>query len=331
MENNDRTPLLDFLPVSIFGAVMGLCGLSFAWRLANHWWGFDFKIGEIIGAAAIILFIVLTIAFIVKFTQNQAVLIAELDHPVSVSFYGTFIISLILIPGILHPYAPLLATVIWIIGAIWIFLFAWYVLRKWLDHQQLPESAVPVWVIPIVGTLDAPIVGSHLNIYGIHEICMVFFGIGLIFAFILLIIIISRLMFQSPLPVAVQPTLLVLTGPLALAFSGYESLAGVQDMFASVIFYFNLFLLALLASKVIMLPKVCPFFVSWWSVSFPLSAVTISALYYAEHRNGAIHQVIAGTLLLITTGVIAYISFQTLYRIFKGTFAPVMPHPILKQ
>ncbi|WP_255547613.1 hypothetical protein [Mucilaginibacter sp. dw_454] len=40
---------MEFLLVSIFGAVMGLSGLSFAWRLANELWHLDFKISKIIG------------------------------------------------------------------------------------------------------------------------------------------------------------------------------------------------------------------------------------------------------------------------------------------
>ena len=325
MKNNARISLLDFLPISIFGAVMGLSGLSFAWRIADSLWHFNFGISEPVAGSAILLFIILTIAFVFKFMHNPSLLIKELGHPVAISFYATFIISLLLIPGLLLPYAPFLATIIWAIAALTMLLFAWYVLRQWLDHQQLPENAMPAWVIPIVGTLDVPIVGAHLHIYGIHEICMVFFGIGLVFTFILLTMIVSRLMFQVAIPTPMQPTLLILTGPLALAFTGYESLTGVQDVFATIIFYFNIFLFALLASKIIMLPKACPFFVSWWSVSFPMAAVTIAALHYAEHKPGISHLVIAGAFLLVTTLVIVFLSIQTLYRIFNGTFASLAP------
>lgn len=325
MENNNRISLLEFLPVSIFGAVMGLSGLSFAWRLANHIWQRDFVVSEIIGVLAIVSFIVLTIAFVIKFRMNPSQLKKEINHPVSVSLYGTIIISLLLIPGLLLPFFSGVAIVIWLIGAMCMLLFAWFVLRMWLDHQQLPENAMPVWVIPIVGTLDVPIVGSHLLIAGIHEICMVFFGIGIVFAFILLTMILSRLMFQPQLPAAMQPTLLILTSPLALAFTGYISLTGVQDTFSTVIFYFNIFLFAMLASKIIMLPKSCPFFVSWWSVSFPMAAVTISALHYAEGHPGVFQLIMAGALLMATSLIIIYLISQTLYRIFRGTFAIRVP------
>jgi tellurite resistance protein len=322
MNYNKRVALLEFLPISIFGAVMGLSGLSFAWRLANHLWQLNFAISEFIGALAILLFVVLSAVFVIKFQKNPEQLKKEINHPVSVSLYGMIIISILLIPGLLLPFFPDLAIAIWVIGAVSMLLFAWFVLRMWLDHQQLPENAMPVWVIPIVGTLDVPIVGSHLPIAGIHETCMIFFGIGLVFAFILLTMILSRLMFQAQLAVSVQPTLLILTSPLALAFTGYVSLTGTQDTFSTAIFYFNIFLFGLVASKIIMLPKTCPFFVSWWSVSFPMAAVSISALHYAEGHPGMFQLILAGALLLITTLIVIYLIAQTLYRIFTGTFAP---------
>jgi tellurite resistance protein len=308
---------------------MGLSGLSFAWRLASQLWHLELAAGEIIGALAIILFLILTLCFIIKFKRYSSLILRELGHPVAISFYGTIIISLLLIPGILLPYLPVLATVIWLAGTVLMLYFAWHVLRKWLDNQQLPENAVPAWILPIVGTLDVPIVGSNIPLAGAHEICLIFYGIGLVFTIILLTVIISRLLFQPALPAAIQPTLLILTGPFALAFSGYVGLTGTMNMFTNLIFYFNLFLFTLLASKIIMLPKVCPFYVSWWSVSFPMAAVTISTIHYAEFKTGIGEQIIAGVFLFATSAIIVFLLIQTFYRIWNGTFAALAPLPLI--
>lgn len=327
MEKNNRVSFLEFVPISIFGAVMGLCALSFAWKLMADMWGASIMIAHIIGVLAILLFLTLSGAFFVKLRKFAPALRNEFKHPVSVSFFGTIIISALLIPGILLPVLPLTAKVLWIAATVAMFIFAWFVLRKWLDNQQAPESAIPAWVIPVVGTLDVPVIGSAFKTSWSHEICIAFFGIGCVFAIILLTIIFARLLFQSPLPDAVKPTLLILAGPFALAFSDYERLTGRVDIFSSVLFYFNIFLLLLLISKVMRLPKICPFFVSWWSVSFPLSAVTISAFRYAAHQPDAFHQAIAGVLLIITTLVILFLLVQSLYRIINGTFASSAPQP----
>jgi len=262
----------------------------------------------------------LTVTYIIKCFKYPDIVKKEIQHPVAVSFFATFIISLLLIPGIILPYSVIGAIIIWSAGAIMMFVFSWFVLRKWLDHQQEPGSAVPAWIIPIVGTLDVPIVGYRLPIPGIHEICLLFFGIGLMFSIILMTVIFSRLFFQAQLPEALQPTLLILVGPFALAFSGYQSLTGLQDIAASVFFYFDLFLLLIFSSKIFLLPACCPFRVTWWAISFPLVAFTIAAFRYASNKHAIIFQIISGAMLVISTVVIAYLFIQTIYKIATGQF-----------
>jgi tellurite resistance protein len=316
---------LEFVPVSLFGGVMGLCGLCFSWRLAEKAWGFGNLTGEVIGITAIISFLLLSVVYAVKWAKYPGIVSSEFQHPVQVCFFATFIVSLLLMPGILLPYFPLLAKIMWIAGTLLIFVFSLKVLRKWLDRRQNAEDALPVWVLPVVGTLDVPIVGSHIQIVGSREICLMFFGIGFVFAVILLVVVISRLFFQEPLPAQLQPTMLILTGPFALAYSGYIEIMGKQDMAAIIMFYFNLFLFLLVAGKVVLLPKTCPFRVSWWSVSFPLTAITVSCFHYAEYSLSDVHKVLAFVMLLITSTIIVYLLVQTIFQIATNTFVPSNP------
>lgn len=325
MKSNDKgfhkISFLEFMPVSLFGGVMGLSALCFAWRLASKAWDISTLIAEVIGCMAMLAFIVLAVAYIVKWIRYPASVKGEFENPVSVSFFSTIIISLLLIPGIILPYAPVIADVIWLLGVLLIFLFAWFVLRKWMNKQQLPESAMPVWVLPVTGTLNVPIVGSSLKFAGAHEFCLMFFGFGIIFIMVLMAIIFSRLFFQAPMAPNLQPTLMILVAPFALAFNGYEGLSGVQDIAASSFFYFFLFLLVIFGSKIFLLPKCCPFQVTWWSVSFPLSAVSVACLRYAQMQPDIVHWILAAFLLSVTTLVILYLLGQTVYLIWSGLYA----------
>jgi tellurite resistance protein len=325
--SNDQPKIsfLEFFPVSLFGSIMGLTGLSFAWELAEKTWQLNKLTGTVIGFIAVFFFIVLTITYLLKFFKYPTIVKAEFNNPVSVSFFGTFIISLLLIPGVILPYSQELAIAIWTVGAALMFLFAWFVLRKWLDNQQEPTNALPVWIIPIVGTLDVPIVGSKLPITGIHEICMVYFAIGIVFTIILLPIIISRLLFQAPLPPAIQPTLLIVVAPLALAFSGYLILTGTLDLTASIFYYADLFLLLLFGSKIIQIANCCPFRVGWWGISFPLVAITIASFRYALIRHSAFYQIIPAILLTISTAIILFLLIQTFYKLFTNELYLVNP------
>jgi tellurite resistance protein len=328
MKYNDQgvqvPTFLEFMPVSLFGGVMGLSALCFAWRLASQAWHISSSTAEIIGCMAILAFVVLAIAYIVKWVRYPALVAAEFKNPVSVGFFSTIIISLLLISGILLPYAPAIAGVIWLLGVLLIFLFAWFVLRKWMDKQQLPESAMPVWVLPVTGTLNVPIVGNSLRLAVAHELCLMFFGFGIIFILILMTIIVSRLFFQPPIAASAQPSLLILVAPFALAFNGYEGLSGVQDIPASAFFYFFLFLLVIFGSKILLLPKYSPFQVSWWSVSFPLAAASVACFKYAQHQPDIVHRILAAVLLFVTTLVILCLLVQTGYLIWKGQY----PQPV---
>ena len=312
-----ESSFLEFMPVSLFGAVMGLTALCFAWRLASQLWHLGSAVAEGIGIVAIVAFIIVTLAYLVKWHRYPESVTTEFDHPVSVAFFSTFIISLLLIPGILLPYAPVLADTIWLLGVLLIFLFAWFVLRKWMGKQQMPENAMPAWVLPVTGTLNVPIVGSFLRFNGAHELSVMFFGIGIIFIIMLMTMIFSRLFFQAQLTAISEPSLMILAAPLALAFSAYEGLQGVQDLTASAFFYFCLFLLILFGSKIFFVPRTCPFHVGWWSVSFPLASVTVASLRYSQRAPDVLHRTLGGVLLAVTTLVILYLLAQTFSQIWK--------------
>jgi tellurite resistance protein len=308
---------LEFLPVSLFGAIMGLTGLSFSWEWAHKTWAFSPAIKDFIGVVATLLFILLTATYLVKAWKHPSIVRSEFQHPVSVSFFGTFIISLILLPGIILPYSVVAAVCMWVLGSILMFVFAWIVLRKWLDHQQDHTSASPAWILPVVGTLDVPIVGYRIPIPGVNEVCLLFFAIGLLFTLILFPIIITRLLFNPPLPEAVQPTLMIMVGPFSLAYSGYVSISG-HDIAASILFYSALFLLILFGSKIFLLPKCCPFHVSWWSVSFPLVAITVASFRYSQNQSSSVFQLLSAVLLTVSTGTIFYLLVQTIFRLFAN-------------
>jgi tellurite resistance protein len=317
----NKISFLEFMPVSLFGSVMALSALCFAWRLASKAWGTSTLIAEAIGCAAIFVFIILAVAYTIKWMRYSASVKNEFKNSVSVGFFSTIIISILLIPGIILPYVPVIADVIWLLGVLLIFLFAWFVLRKWMDKQQLPENGMPVWVLPVTGTLNVPIVGNSLKFAGAHEFCLMFFGFGIIFIIILMAIIFSRLFFQAPMAANTQPSLLILVAPFALAFNGYEGLSGVQDIPATAFFYFFIFLLVIFGSKILTLPKCCPFQVSWWSVSFPLAAVSVACIKYAQRQPDIVHWILAAFLLSVTTLVILYLLAQTVYLIWSGRYA----------
>ena len=88
---------LAYLPVSLFGAVMGLSGLGLAWRLAAGEYGLPAWIGEAFGLLAGGVFVAMTVCYGIKCLESPTAVRAEFAHPVAVNLFGTPIISLLLL------------------------------------------------------------------------------------------------------------------------------------------------------------------------------------------------------------------------------------------
>ena len=309
---------LDFLPVGLFGSVMGLTGLSVAWRLAHARYGAPAAIADAIGAIAVIAFGVMTLGYLVKLATATDAVRAEFRHPIAGNLFGTILISLLLLPIVLAPLNLRVAQATWIVGAVGMFAFAWMIVTRWMSDRQQIAHATPAWIVPVVGLLDVPLALPALDLPPLHGVMLASLAIGLFFAVPLFTLIFSRLVFEPPMPDALQPTLLILVAPFAVGMSSYVVTTGAVDLFAELLFMLTLFVLAVLLNRMRYLLACCPFRVSWWAVSFPLAASAIAALRFAAAQPSVITDAIALVLLALATLAIAGLLARTLYGIVTG-------------
>jgi tellurite resistance protein len=310
--------MLDYLPVGLFGSVMGLTGLSVAWRLAHTRYGVPAGIADAIGVIAMIAFVALTIGYLVKLATATDAVMSEFRNPIAGNLFGTLLISLLLLPIVLAPINLRAAQVMWVIGAIGMFAFAWMIVTRWMSDRQQIAHATPAWVVPVVGLLDVPLALPSLGLPTMHGVMLASLAIGLFFAVPLFTLIFSRLVFEPPIPDALQPTLLILLAPFAVGMSTYIVTTGAMDLFAESLFMLTLFMLAVLLSRMRYLLACCPFRVSWWAVSFPLAASAIAALRFASAQPSGIADTIALALLALATLTIAGLFARTLYGVLTG-------------
>jgi tellurite resistance protein len=59
-------PVLEYLPVGLFGSVMGLAGLSVAWRLAHARYGAPEWIAVAIAGLAVLAFVLVAVGYLIK-------------------------------------------------------------------------------------------------------------------------------------------------------------------------------------------------------------------------------------------------------------------------
>lgn len=318
-----RWQQLGHLPIGLFGSVMGLTGLSVAWRLAHAAFGAPPWIAEAIGAIAVLAFVAVAIGYAIKAATAPGVVADEFHHPIAGSLFGTFFISLLLLPIILAPFSMPLARTLWILGAVGMMMFAWLIVSRWMSEQQQMAHATPAWIIPVVGLLDVPLAIPALGFAvspgsPMHALMVMDLAVGLFFAIPLFTLIFARLVFQPSLPDALQPTLLILVAPFAVGYSTYTVTVGTTDLFAQALYMIALFLLAVLLGRLRKLTQCCPFRFGWWSVSFPLAASAIAALRYASVASSWFSQSIAVVALALATAVIAGLLVRTLAGLARG-------------
>jgi tellurite resistance protein len=309
---------LEYLPVSLFGSVMGLTGLSVAWRAASKTFGIATAPADSIGIAAIAVFAVLALAYGFKAASAPSAVLAEFRHPTAGPLFGTLPISLMLLPIVLMPYAQMLAQGVWIVGAVTMLVFAWSVVDRWMGNRQQADQATPSWLLPIVGLLNLPLAVPAIGLPPMHELMLTSLAIGLFFAIPLFTIVFLRLLFQPPLPPSLQPTQMILLAPFVVGYLSYVSVMGVVDAFAGALYGLSLFVLVVVMGRLRHGLLRGPFHLSWWSVSFPLASAAVVAVRFAGFRPGMLTSGIAMVLLAAASVTIAVLAVRTLFGIVTG-------------
>ena len=189
------------------------------------------------------------------------------------------------------------------------------VITGWIGARSFMHGQLnPAWFIPAVGNVIVPIAGVPL---GYVELSWYFMSVGLIFWIVLLTLVVNRLIFHDPLPGRLQPTLVILIAPPAVAFVAWIRLVGGIDAFAHLLLnsaYFFTLIVAVQLPRIVKLP----FAMSFWALSFPFAAVTIASFVYADAVGSAAHRVIGAGLLAVLVVVIVALVVRTLRAMRAG-------------
>lgn len=311
-------PLLEYLPIGLFGSVLGLTALSSAWQLAAARYGLPFWIAGSLGFAAVAAFVGLCVGYALKMITVPQAVRTEFQHPIAGNLFGTFFISLLLLPIVLVRVNSLLAQIFWVIGAVGIVCFALFTVNKWVDNPHKIAQATPTWIIPVVGLLDLPLALPVLSMPPLPGLALFAVAVGLFFTLPLFTLIFARLVFEEPMPQALRPSLMILVAPFAVGYSAYLSVSNVPDRFSDALFMLTLFFLAFSLGQMRYLRQCCPFRVSWWAVSFPLAASALAALKFAQAFPHVLSEGIALAALALATVVIVGLFIRTVLGIARG-------------
>jgi len=309
---------LQYLPVSAFASVMGLTALSIAWNLASVRFGAPPGIATAIGDLALVAFVANAFGYAVKWAAAPEAVLAEFRHPIAGNLFGTVPISLLLLPVIIARANLAIARGVWAVGAAGVAVLAWLIITRWMSDRQQVEHATPAWIVPIVGLVDIPIAMPALGLGDLSGIGLLGFCAGLFFAIPLFTLILSRLVFQPPMPEPLRPTLLILLAPASVGFSANFAVTHRVDRLSEALYMVMVFLLAVLLPHLRRLFRSCPFRVSWWSVSFPLASAAAAALRIAIAWRHWANDAIALGLLILASAVIGWLTVRTTVGLARG-------------
>lgn len=305
------------LPIAWFSVVMGLGGLTIAWRRAEDLLALPFHPSPWLLGLSTSVFLLLTFFYGVRALRHREDVLQEWRHPVKMSFVPTLSIGLLLLAVAWLPVEPVYSRLLWVVGTGLHLLLTLYVLTQWMHQTHFEITHLnPAWFIPVVGNILVPIAGvSHAP----ADVSWFFFSVGMVFWPVLLAVIYYRVVFHGTLPERLMPTLFILIAPPAVGFLAYLRLTDQVDTFARLLFFSALFFTLLLFYQGRWFTRL-RFALSWWAYSFPLAAVTLAALAMYQHTGAAMYLRLSGLLLGITSVVVTGLVGRTLLALKRGEF-----------
>jgi len=304
---------LKFFPIMMYAIVMGMSGLTITYQKAGEWLGFPHIIGSILMYITTVIFIVVSVMYIIKYFKYSMAVKKEFSHPIRINFFAAISISMLMLAIIFKEVYPTISAVFWYPGTLLHFYLTMHTITFWInDNQELAHSN-PAWFIPIVGNVLVPVAGIGFASTGI---LMYFYSVGMFFWVILLSIILNRIIFHHQLAVKFMPTMFILIAPPAVGFIAYYKMFEVLDFFAIFLFNIALFFTFLVAFMYKNFMKI-KFFISWWAFVFPIAAMAIASMLMYVKTQDPVILALSYTMVAVVTIVIAVVIYQTIIHMNK--------------
>ena len=301
-------------PVSFFSIILGMAGFTIAFQKAEQILQMPIHLSWYILMMTILFFIIISIFYLTKIIRFKDDVKNEFNHPVKLSFFPAFSISLLLLSIAFLSINMLISKYLWISGAIIHLIFTIKIISIWIRHTKFEIKHMnPAWFIPAVGNILVPVAGvSHFS----PEISWFFFSIGLFFWIALFIIFFNRIIFHNPLPDKLLPTLFILIAPPSVGFISLVKLTGEVNEFSKILYYFGLFIVFLLFAQINLFRKI-KFYLSWWAYSFPMAAITIASILMFHETDIEVFKYLSWTFFFALSIIIILLLAKTAVAISK--------------
>ncbi|MBO8194968.1 TDT family transporter [Streptomyces oryzae] len=203
-------------------------------------------------------------------------------------------------------------------------------------HEVRPDSAGPVWLLPVVAPMVSAALGPPLAVHlpaGQPRQTMLLgslalFGMSLLATLLILPLVFSRLLHHGPLPLPMTPALFLVLGPLGQSTTALGNLADVEPgsfralsvLYGVPVLGFALLWLALSAALVVRAARQgMGFSLTWWAFTFPVGTCVTGAAAVWRHTGAVVFGWLAVALYALLVAAWATAAVRTVGGLFSGT------------
>lgn len=348
-KSTQRHSKLAHFPIMLFASVMGIGGLTLAFKKASVAFGInaDFVdlsanfaqnqmqnhpqnltnlseifecVSVILGFASLMIFALLLGIYGLKIATHFAQFRAEATHQVKINFLSAIPIGALIIITFLGAFndseSVLFALQIAFYVSAFLQLFlSIFVINFWFVNAMKRHLLSPAWFIPIVGNLIVPLAGHSAKIS--PEFSLFFFAIGCFFWLVLTALITSRLIFEESLESKFLPTLFIFIAPPSIFVVDFVALFGGHSTLSLVAYFVALFFILLMLSLAKAFTRIS-FALSWWAFTFPLCAFSIASFETFMVFKSPLYMIFGILGLILAFFAVLFVSYKTLLAMSKG-------------
>jgi tellurite resistance protein len=308
------------VPPSLFGIVLGIAGLTQAWRAAVPLLGTPQAIPDALSIMDAAVWLVLVGLYV---AQGPRIIMADLRDPVLSPFVSASALTAMLLSATLANAAFAAGRVLVIVFlAVTIALGGWLT-GQWMTGGIEPDSVHTGYFLP---TAAGGLIGANAAAQvHLHALAEASFGIGVICWVLLGSTILNRLFSRPALPSALVPTMAIELGVPAVAGSAYFAVAGRTVSLMACVLGGYAVLMAVAQVRLIPVYRRLSFTPGAWTFVFSYAAAAAYAFEWLAIKKPPAATGYAIAAIALLTAFVSWIAFRTVVLAVRGQLFPAWP------
>jgi tellurite resistance protein len=306
---------------SLFGMVLGVWGLGQSWRLAASLWQTPemAAVGKTLLAGAMLLWVGLLAAYIVRALRNPSLTAQEFKHPVEGGTPALLGIATFLTAQTALLWSRDLAWVLTIAGLAWHMGFAlWHTGIMWKGERASHDTTPALYLPTVAANFTA---AGALGALGQTDWAWLFMGWGILSWLALEPLVIRRLWHGDVLPAAQRPLLGIQFAPPVVCATALLVIApGMSPQWILMLLGYALFQM-LVGLRLWSWMTSRPFAISWWAYTFGVVSATVACLKLALVGVTPAHDM-AIPVFIATNVFLLYLGVKTIAQIANSMVQP---------